>query len=184
MLGVNKGDVKLVTHSANWKNLFSEEKELLQSIIGEKIKDIQHIGSTAIEGIKAKPIIDILVGVDVLEDVRKFDKDRLKATGYYHLSKVRLDEKVVFAKFTDLESLTKTHIMHVVEYNGNWWKEHTYFRDYLHANPEKAKEYDTLKQSLVLKYPKDEQSYTAEKKRFIDEISKLSGIENILREDQ
>lgn len=174
MLGVNKGEVKLVTHSSNWKELFADEKEMLQSIIGEYIKDIQHFGSTAIEGIKAKPIIDILVGVESLDKVEKFDKESLKENGYYHLSKVRLEGKVVFAKFSNLENLTKTHIMHIVEHNGTWWKEHTFFRDYLNDNPDKAREYEALKKSLALKYPKDERTYTDEKKKFVDDIlSKL-----------
>ncbi|MFD2654872.1 GrpB family protein [Gracilibacillus thailandensis] len=172
MLGVNKGEVKLVNHSADWKKLFHDEKQLLQSIIGENIIDIQHFGSTAIEGIKAKPVIDILVGVETLEDVRKFDRKRLKEIGYYHLSKVQLDGKVVFARFSDLESLTKTHNMHIVEYNGSWWKEHIYFRDYLNGNLKKANEYDVLKQNLATRYPKDEKFYKKEKKRFVDDILK------------
>ncbi|WP_416151438.1 GrpB family protein [Salipaludibacillus sp. HK11] len=69
MLGVNKGEVKLVTHSPKWDELFAEEKEMLQSILGENIKDIQHFGSTTIEEINAKPIIDMLVGVDSLDKV-------------------------------------------------------------------------------------------------------------------
>ncbi|TPE68621.1 GrpB family protein [Halalkalibacterium halodurans] len=174
MLGVNKGKVKLVAYSPKWKELFVEEKEMLESIIGENIKDIQHFGSTAIEGINAKPIIDILVGVESLNEVEKFDKERLKESGYYHLRRVRLEGKVVFAKFSNLENLTKTHIMHIVEHNGTWWKEHTSFRDYLNENPEKAREYETLKKRLALKYPNDERLYTDEKKKFVDGIlSKL-----------
>jgi GrpB-like predicted nucleotidyltransferase (UPF0157 family) len=170
MLGVNKGQVKLVTYSVNWKKLFEVEKELLHSIIGENTKDIQHFGSTAIEGIKAKPILDILVGVQSLEEVEKFDKERLKEQGYYHLPKVQLEGKVVFAKFSDLDNLTKTHIMHVVEFNGTWWKEHTYFRNYLNGNPDKAREYEALKENLALKYPNDERTYTDEKKKFVYDI--------------
>ncbi|MFN7249905.1 MAG: GrpB family protein [Anaerobacillus sp.] len=132
--------------------------------------DIQHFGSTAIEGINAKPIIDILVGVESLDEVEKFDKVRLKENGYYHLSKARLEGKVVFAKFSNLENLTKTHIMHIVEHNGTWWKEHIYFRDYLNENPEKAREYETLKKRLALKYPNEERLYTDEKKKFVDDI--------------
>jgi GrpB-like predicted nucleotidyltransferase (UPF0157 family) len=174
MLGVNKGEVKLVTHSPNWKKLFAEEREMLKSIIGESTKDIQHFGSTAIIGIYAKPIIDILVGVDSLDEVEKFDKESLKESGYYHLPKVRLEGKVVFAKFSNLENLTKTHIMHIVEHNSTWWKEHTGFRDYLNENPEKAREYETFKKRLALKYPNDERSYSDEKKKFVDDVlSKL-----------
>lgn len=170
MLGVNKGQVKLVAYSVNWKKLFEVEKELLHSIIGKNTKDIQHFGSTAIEGIKAKPILDILVGVQSLEEVEKFDKERINEQGYYHLPKVQLEGKVVFAKFSDLDNLTKTHIMHVVEFNGTWWKEHTYFRNYLNGNPDKAREYEALKENLALKYPNDERTYTDEKKKFVYDI--------------
>jgi GrpB-like predicted nucleotidyltransferase (UPF0157 family) len=174
LLGLSKGEVKLVTHSFKWKKLFNEEKELLQSIIRESVTDIQHSGSTAIEGIQAKLIIDILVGVQSLKDVEKFDQEGLKEKGYYHLPRVKIEGKVVFAKFTDLKNLTKTHILHVVEINGDWWKEHISFRDYLNDNLETAKEYEVLKQSLASKYPHDERSYTDAKKRFVDDIlSKL-----------
>nr|AAB05373.1 glutamate-rich protein [Cytobacillus firmus] len=170
MLGVNKGEVILVTHSENWKRLFHKEKSLLETIIGEQVKDIQQFGSTAIKGIEAKPIIDILVGVESLKDVEKFNNERLKEAGYYHLSRVQIDGKEVFAKFTDLENLTKTHILHVVEYQGDWWNEHISFRDYLNANPLVSKEYESLKKNLAEKYPNDEHSYTNEKTQFVDEI--------------
>jgi GrpB-like predicted nucleotidyltransferase (UPF0157 family) len=170
MLGVNKGEVILVNYSDNWKRLFDKEKSLLEKIIGDKTKDIQQFGSTAIKGIEAKPIIDILVGVKSLKDVEKFNKEKLKEAGYYHLSKVQIDGKEVFAKFTDLENLTKTHILHVVEYEGSWWNEHIFFRDYLNTNPSVAKDYGTLKKNLAAKYPNDERSYTDEKKQFVDDI--------------
>ncbi|SET64839.1 GrpB protein [Oceanobacillus limi] len=129
-----------------------------------KHKGHQHFGSTAIEGINAKPIIDILVGVESLDEVEKFDKERLKENGYYHLSKVSLEGKVVFAKFSNLDNLTKTHIMHIVKHNCTWWKEHTYFRDYLNEHPEKAREYEALKKRLALKYP-NEDVHTPKKRR-------------------
>ncbi|MGM0843870.1 MAG: GrpB family protein [Bacillota bacterium] len=170
MLGVNKGEVFLVAHTDNWKSLYDKEKSLLETIIGDKAREIQHFGSTAIGGIEAKPIIDILVGVESLEDVEKFNKEKLKEAEYYHLPRVQIDGKEVFAKFTDFENLTKTHILHVVEYDGRWWNEHTSFRDYLNTNPSVAKEYESLKTSLAAKYPNDERSYTDEKKQFVDDI--------------
>ncbi|WP_231687658.1 GrpB family protein [Bacillus sp. CHD6a] len=145
MLGVKKGEVFLVNHMDNWKRLFDKEKILLESIIRDKTKDIQHFGSTAIKGVKAKPIIDILIGVDSLMDVEMFNKEKLKEAGYHHLSRVHIEGKEVFAKFSDLENLTKTHILHVVEYDGNWWNKHILFRDYLNINPSVAKEYESLK---------------------------------------
>lgn len=170
MLGVNKGEVKLVSHSTDWKNLFESEKELLDSIIGEHVVDIQHIGSTSITDIHTKPIIDILVGVKSLHEVTKFDQKRLKVHGYYLLAKVELEGKKVFAKFSSLQNLTKTHILHVVKYEGEWWSQHAFFRDFLNENKEAREEYEDLKRILAKKYPNDEKSYTDEKKSFVDRI--------------
>lgn len=69
MLGVNRGAVKLAAHSNQWEKLFLLEKAKLEAIIGEQVMDIQHFGSTAISNIKAKPIIDILIGVQSMDDV-------------------------------------------------------------------------------------------------------------------
>ncbi|RXJ04574.1 GrpB family protein [Anaerobacillus alkaliphilus] len=170
MLGLKKGEVKLVDYSDRWKKLFEEECDLLHSIIGKHTKDIQHFGSTAIHGIQAKPMIDILVGVESLRMVEHFDQQRLKEIGYYHLPRVQIERKVVFAKFSNLETLTKTHVMHVVEYGGSWWQEHIFFRNYLNAHQEAAIEYEALKKRLARTYPNDERSYTDEKKRFVDDI--------------
>ncbi|WP_349409325.1 GrpB family protein [Pseudalkalibacillus sp. SCS-8] len=171
MLGVNKGRVVLASHEQDWKRLFEEEKHLLESIIGDHIIDIQHIGSTAINGIQAKPIIDILVGVSDMEDVESFDLEKLKAQGIYRL-KVKREGKVVFAKFSSLEDKTKTHILHVVEHGGTWWQEHTFFRDYLIQHTDTAHEYERYKVQLANKYPTDEKTYTDEKKAFVDQILK------------
>jgi len=170
MLGLNKDVVKLVGHANNWKELFSVEKALLNSLVGEQVVDIQHIGSTAIDGIAAKPLLDILVGVKSMEDVQKFDKHELKKADIYHLGRVRIEGKEVFAKFSNLENLTKTHVLHVVEYDGDWWKKHIFFRDYLNEHPEVAKQYEVLKKELAEEFPTNERCYTDGKKIFVEKI--------------
>ncbi|UOQ86553.1 GrpB family protein [Gracilibacillus salinarum] len=170
MLGVNKGEVKLDPPSEDWKRLYKKEQQLLHTIIGNDIVELQHIGSTSIQQISAKPIIDILIGVDDLSRIEHFDETKLNNHGYYQLSKVHVEGKRVFAKFSNLEKLTKTHILHVVRYQGLLWNQLTYFRDYMNDNREKAKEYETLKQELARKHPHDERSYTIEKKKFVDGI--------------
>lgn len=170
MLGVNKGEVKLVAHSNNWEEYYTKEAVLLYSLIGEHVVDIQHIGSTAIPGIIAKPIIDILIGVKNLNDVERFDKNKLKQEGYYYLPRVTVEGKQVFAKFSNLDNLTKTHILHVVEYKGDWWKQHIFFRDYLIEHEGARKEYETLKRHLAQSYLNDERLYTDGKKKFVDHI--------------
>ncbi|WP_113929135.1 GrpB family protein [Bacillus sp. P14.5] len=177
MLGVKKGQVILHEHSNEWKILFQKEKQTLINTIGESIEDIQHFGSTSIEGIKAKPILDILVGVKRMEDFGQFNRSSMKAEGYHHLPGVRLKGKEVFAKFSDLETLTKTHILHVVEYQGKWWNEHLVFRDYLNSRPATAKEYEDLKRKLSVQYPDNEAEYTKGKYHFVQEIVKRANPE-------
>lgn len=170
MLGLDKGEIRLATPTHNWKESFHQEKKILQQHIGEYVIDSQHFGSTAIDNIKAKPIIDILVGVEDIRQVNSFDKEALKRDGYYHLPGVQIEGKVVFAKFSDLERLTKTHILHVVEYEGDWWKKHLAFRDYLNGHHDVAKQYEDLKTKLVHDFSEDEKSYTIGKNRFVEEI--------------
>lgn len=176
MLGLNKDVVALTPYCREWKALFEQEKTLLESLIGEYVVDIQHIGSTAIEGIAAKPMIDILIGVRSVDDVKKFDKYRLKDADIYHLGRVEIEGKAVFAKFSNLEELTKTHVYHVVEYGGNWWKQHTFFRDYLNEYPDVAQKYEALKKELALIYPDNERKYTDAKKACVDEVLRLAGL--------
>jgi GrpB-like predicted nucleotidyltransferase (UPF0157 family) len=177
MLGLNRDVVRLTPYRQEWKELFVQEKALLHSLIGEYVIDIQHIGSTAIEGIAAKPMLDVLIGVRSMDDVKQFDKYRLKKVDIYHLGRVEIDGKEVFAKFSDLEELTKTHVYHVVEYGGDWWKQHTRFRDYLNEHPEVARDYESLKKKSALKFPDNERQYAEAKKAFVDEILRLAASE-------
>jgi len=170
MLGLNRNVVKLVEHANNWKELFKEEKILLNTLVGKHVVDIQHIGSTAIDGIAAKPLLDILIGVTSMADAQKFDKHKLKEANIYHLGRVQIEGKEVFAKFSNLENLTKTHVLHVVEYGGDWWQKHIYFRDYLNEHPEVANDYAALKKELAEAFPTNERSYTDGKKGFVDKI--------------
>ncbi|MGM8214835.1 GrpB family protein [Bacillaceae bacterium W0354] len=172
MLGLKKNEVKLLPFNSNWKKSFVEEKKLLELLIGEHITGIEHFGSTAIPGIKAKPIIDILIGVRSLEDVEKFDAKKLGEADYYHLPRVQIEGKVLFAKFSDLKNLTRTHYVHIVEHGGDWWKEHLNFRDQLIANPSLAKEYETLKVKYATEYPDDVQAYTDAKEEFVESVLK------------
>lgn len=174
MLGLDKDVVALTAYDPKWKVLFEQEKVLLESLVGEHIVDIQHIGSTAIEGIAAKPMIDVLIGVQALDDAKKFDKYLLRDADIYQLGRVEVEGKVVYAKFSDLIALTKTHVYHVVEHKGDWWQQHTLFRDYLNEHPDVAIEYETLKKELAVKYTNNERDYADAKKAFVDEVVELA----------
>lgn len=170
MQGVDRSEVTMVPYDPGWTNEFKKEKELLCSIIGDAIEDIQHFGSTAIGEIATKPVIDILVGVKKLADVECFDKKALAAENYYELGQVEQEGKVVFAKFPELPNLRRTHYVHVVEYNGFWWKSHIGFRDALKEDKALAKEYEALKKELADKYPNNVRKYTEEKAKWIHSI--------------
>ena len=83
---------------------------------------------------------------------------------------MEIEGKVVFAKFTNLEELSKTHVLHIVEYGGEWWQKHTFFRDYLNEHPDVAKQYETLKKELAATYPDNESLYAEGKLKFVDEV--------------
>lgn len=170
MLGLNRNVVMLAPYTNAWTGLFQEEKTLLEKILGQHVLAIEHIGSTAVKGIAAKPLIDIIIGVQSLDDVQLFDELKLREAGIYRLGRVNIEGKVVFAKFTNMEVLTKTHVYHVVEYQGSWWDKHIRFRDYLNAHPETAKEYETLKIQLAERFPTNEKEYAEAKVAFIDRV--------------
>ena len=168
MIGLKRGTVKLVPHHKQWANAFEQEKKKLLARLGNVIINIEHVGSTAIPGIYAKPIIDMSIGVRRLKDAEKFIKP-LDALGYHFYKKFQ--QQILFAKGPDKK---RTHYLHAMRYNGAKWKSDLLFRDFLIKNPARAKAYNRLKQRLAKQYPNDREKYTAGKKSFIDKIKYLA----------
>ncbi len=127
--------------------------------------DIQHVGSTAVPSIHAKPILDMVVGVHQLEDILSC-KDLLEQNGFIFCGE-DVEGQILFVR-GDFEKDVRTHHIHVVEWNGSAWKNYINFRDYLNAFPEKARMYDTCKQTLASRFPDDRNRYTAGKQELID----------------
>jgi len=167
MLGVERGLVKLEPYNDKWSKLFDKERELLSSQLKNLIVEIEHVGSTSIEGLFAKPIIDIAIGVSSLDVIIKL-KEKVKEVGYVEVP-VSLDGKHVFAKYKQKKI---THFLHVMIYNQNLWLDQISFRDYLRSAPDAKLEYIKLKEKLANKYPNDVISYTNKKKKFVDDILK------------
>ncbi|MCA0987135.1 GrpB family protein [Guptibacillus algicola] len=174
--------VHLVEYDVTWKKTFEEEKQSILHAVQEKVVAIEHIGSTSIEGLSAKPIIDIAVGVHHLDEVDSM-KEPLERAGYEYIHKPELEDRRFFRKGGWGNG--KTHV-HVCEYGGSQWKEKLAFRDYLRAHPALAKEYEELKQTLASRYKDDRPTYTSEKEPFIkkvlerakDEAGKNRGVES------
>lgn len=149
MIGLKRGIVILVKHEDSWKELFQVEKDLLNSLLKDIVIDIQHVGSTSIPGLDAKPIIDILIGVKSLDCIPKI-VEILESNGFMYRPQSGTNERVLFVKGGED---FRTHHIHVVEWNGKEWNNHTLFRDYLIKHVEVAKEYSILKKKLVEIYP-------------------------------
>ena len=167
MIGLKRGTVKLVPHQKQWSENAGNIIRLLKQILGDTAIDIQHIGSTAIFSIHAKPIIDIAVAVHNLNDIQPYI-DVLKQ---YHITfrGEMIPGQVLFV-MGDHE--IRTHHIHIVKWNSTEWNHYISFRDYLNAYPEKAILYDTVKQKLAMQFSNDRKSYTAGKEKIIQRLLK------------
>ncbi len=167
LIGLKTGFVELITHQESWKTNAEHNILLIKTILGSDCIDAQHVGSTAINGIYAKPIIDIAVAVRELNAVFSYI-DVLEQNGIIY-RKVEETGQLLFLK-GDLNDDIKTHHIHIVRANSSNWHNYLNFRDYMNFFSEKAEEYNALKLSLAEKYPNNRKAYTAGKAEFIAEV--------------
>ncbi len=157
-------------YNSEWPKKFEAIREVLVKVFGDKAIDIQHVGSTSIEGMKSKPLIDVLIVVKNWED---FEEEKLEMTslGYEYRSNVFPPTSLLFYKEHDGH---KTENIHVFEIGTPKIAEFLNIRDYLRAHPEKAREYGELKESLLSKYPDDYVAYREGKGEFLKEMNRLA----------
>ncbi|MBN1878467.1 MAG: GrpB family protein [Anaerolineae bacterium] len=175
-LGVVEGEVRLSSYSPKWKLYFERERQLLQATLGPCIADIQHFGSTAIENIQAKPIIDLMVGLHDLADLQKC-AEGIETLGYIpYEGQVNLPDWRMFTKSYENQDHKKiiTHHLHLVEYNGEFWITKMRFQAYLNAHPEVAEMYEQLKLALAQLYPNNRDAYTQGKTGLVNAINEMA----------
>jgi GrpB-like predicted nucleotidyltransferase (UPF0157 family) len=161
--------VEVVQHDPNWYSLFDTESKQITTALGENVIAIHHIGSTSIETIYAKPIIDILVEVSSISKVDE-NNSQMQSLGYQCMGEFGIKERRFFLK--DNKAGVRTHHVHVFEADSPQVRRHLVFRDYLNTHLEEAQAYSTLKQSLANKYPLDIERYMDGKHEFIQEIDR------------
>lgn len=166
-LGLKRGVVQLEQHDKQWNEIAVQTIKTLKAILGDDVIDIQHIGSTAIPAIKAKPIIDIAVGIDDFNRVLLHNEQLQQEGIVYRGSDV---EHQLLYVMGDMKNDTRTHHIHVVKWNGTEWKNYICFRDYLNSNENAALQYQQLKEELERKYADDRIAYTSGKQDMIDII--------------
>ncbi len=160
--------VEVVEPDASWTRQFEEEARLLRSIFGGEIIHVHHIGSTAVPGLKAKPVIDIL---PVVRDIARVDafNAQMEGIGYHAMGEFGLVGRRYFRKGGD----NRTHQVHAYdERSHEAIARHIAFRDYLRAHPEVAHEYGELKAALALQHPNDIESYMDGKDAFVLHIER------------
>lgn len=166
MLNLKHKPAEFLRHNYLWEKDAEKTADILKNIFEDYAVDIQHIGSTAIKKIKAKPIIDIAVGLTDLKNIYLF-KDKLKSNGFIYDVKSD-DSRQLFFKVNNEKS--KTHNIHIVNYNSRLWYEYIIFRDYMNISEQKAREYESLKLTVNGKYKYALPTYVKIKSDFIKKI--------------
>lgn len=164
--------IEVVPYDAGWCALFEVERERVFTAAGTFIKRVEHIGSTAVPGLAAKPVIDMLIAVTSLADDIRFIPP-LEALGYKYIQK----HETVFPQRRYLHLIRDNqHIahLHMVEENSTFFRDQLLFRDYLRTHPETALEYGRLKVELAQRHREDREAYTDGKSAFIQGILALA----------
>ncbi|NMA94443.1 MAG: GrpB family protein [Clostridiales bacterium] len=173
-LGLVSGTVKIEEYNSEWKRDFRIEKILLKEHLRGYNVDIQHVGSTSIEGCWAKPIIDIAIGVESLEYGGELIP-MLCNIGYIYRGNAGLPGRHFFKRN---EGELSTHYIHIVPIGGRLWNNLILFRDYLNTHHQFIVEYSKLKRALEKDCLKNRQEYTMKKSPFIESILKRAEDEN------
>lgn len=171
MLGLHKDAVALFPYDPTWKQEFQKEKTILQKLLKDFSDiSIEHVGSTSIPGLSAKPIIDISLAVKDEQTMLKIN-DCLAQNGYDMLNNLT-ERGEILARKGPPEC--RTHYIHMEIYGGQGWINHIHFRNYLLKHPEYIEKYEKLKNQLVALYSNERKKYTAEKSAFIQNILELA----------
>jgi len=167
-------DAAIMPYDPRWPELFEEEKtHLLSCLPSELIRRIEHFGSTAVHGLPAKPIVDMLVEVTSLEETRERIVPLLEAQGYDYFWRPTWgdDTPPFYAWFIKRDSHgNRTHHIHMVEHEFEHW-DRLLFRDYLIEHADVAKEYGYLKVRLAAGHADDRVAYTKAKTNFILKVT-------------
>jgi GrpB-like predicted nucleotidyltransferase (UPF0157 family) len=174
---VVKEEIAIVPYDPHWPRLFDKEKEHLLSCLPQQlIRRIKHFGSTAVPGLPAKPIVDILVEVTNLDETKRRIAPILEAQGYDYFWRPTWGDDVppFYAWFIKRDKdNNRTHHIHMVENHFEHW-DRLLFRDYLIEHPAVAKEYESLKLYFSRVYQNDRVSYTKAKTDFIVRVTEIA----------
>jgi GrpB-like predicted nucleotidyltransferase (UPF0157 family) len=169
-------EVVLVNYDPVWPAQFAEEAALMRAALGDSVVAVEHFGSTAVPGLSAKPIIDLLVAVRSLLEARTRAVPALEALGYAYWADDPAPDRLFFVK--GLVPGSRTHHVHIVDLTASQdprlgeftFADRLLFRDYLRAHLDEAQRYANLKRELAARFPDDREAYTEGKTDYVDSV--------------
>lgn len=164
--GLKINEVRIEEYNISWSKKFLSEKALLLNVLDNKIKSIEHIGSTSIPEMPAKPIIDILIGINKYKDFKKLIRP-LENAGYVFHREPRRYEAFFLKKTKDDRT---THHLKVVKFNGTNWRKYILFKERLINNKKYFNQYKKLKLDLSIKFKEDRKQYTLSKNELLKKL--------------
>ncbi len=157
---------RVVAYSPDWEKMFSAEASVLKAVFGDAALGIEHIGSTAVPGMQAKPVLDILV---LVEDINAADRfiEPMQQAGYVYAGEYVMPRSRLYRKVSGGEIIANIHVFpkdhhHVQSMLG--------VREYLLHHPDEVERYSELKKELYVKYPNDYGEYRRQKDLFLSEL--------------
>ena len=162
-LGLEQGANRLVESNPLWPQAFSEEAACIREALGDRVLAVEHYGSTAVPGLRAKPIIDLLIGVANIDDGLTFI-DPMAELEYDYAGGQGIPEHHIFGR-----GMPRTHLAHVVVFKGDQWIRSLRFRDRLRNEPSVRAAYETLKLKLAAT-TSTRSDYTAGKTAFVARV--------------
>ena len=165
--------VIVLPYDAAWESAFEAIRAEIQTALGDLMLGIEHVGSTSVKGMSAKPCIDIDV---VIRDYSVFDAvvQKLDAIGYIHEGDLGIKDREAF-KYADKPHLM-THHLYVCPRDSEELHRHIVFRDFLRENPEAVKKYSRVKETAAQLFPDEINQYIAFKAPCIEELYKECGL--------
>ena len=162
----SKISVSLEPYDNSWVERFEREKVAIESLLGNLAQDVQHFGSTSVPNLTAKATVDIMLGTALFPWPESTDTS-LKTLGYSFYKEPNANWRVYLKAYQENR---RGYHLHVVEHNGEHWRTHILFRDYLRQHPKVAAEYGKLKVNLAKQLDGRRGAYQHGKKIFISSV--------------
>lgn len=169
---------QVMSHDPAWAKTYSDEANRLHAALAQAAHWIEHVGSTAVPGLPAKPVIDVMVGVtdyDRFAEIRRV----LEEQGYAWDPAAERDEpaRKVFRKGSSDRTQQRTHHLHLTIKGGDYWRRLLAFRDQLRRDPDAAAEYAAVKYALIRTCGGDSRAYTRGKHDVVKKIERAAGVQ-------